>query len=123
MQSAEEYLINAIFGEGVKDVEQKCLLMIQESKFNRINRIKLLVIRLILLLLDKNNKLDFGDYLKDYSSDLASLILNCYQSAMNIEDLENFLFTLKVYNVVFKFLYNEKIPNVEYIYDFFLILK
>ena len=123
MQSAEEYLINAIFGEGIKDVEQKCLLMIQESKFNRINRIKLLVIRLILLLLDKNNKLDFGDYLKDYSSDLASLILNCYQSAMNIEDLENFLVTLKVYNVVFKFLYNEKIPNVEYIYDFFLILK
>ena len=125
MQSAEEYLINAIFGEDVKGVKEKCLLMIELMKFNQniSKKIKLLVLRLILLLLGENNKLDFGDYLKDYSTDLASLLLNCYESAMNIEGLENFLFTLKVYNVVFKFLYNDNIPNVEYIYDFFLILK
>ena len=42
---------------------------------------------------------------------------------MKIQDLENFLYNIKEYNVIFKFLYNEKISNINYIYDFFLILK
>ena len=90
---------------------------------NLSKRIKILVLKVIQLLLGEDNKLDFGAYLKEYSSIISSHLTKCYNNPMQIENLELFLYNINEYNAIFKFLYNEVIPNINYIYDFFLVLK
>ena len=119
MKIEEELLIDAILGDDVGDAKKECQIKIQTFEYsqNLSKRIKILVLKVIQLLLGEDNKLDFGVYLKEYSSIISSHLTKCYNNPMQIEN------NINEYNAIFKFLYNEVIPNINYIYDFFLVLK
>ena len=125
MKIEEELLIDAILGADVGDAKKECQIKIQTFEYSQTlsKRIKILVLKIIQLLLGEDNKLDFGVYLKEYSSIISSHLTKCYNNPMTIENLELFLYKINEYNAIFKFLYNEVFPNINYIYDFFLVLK
>ena len=77
----------------------------------------------LIKLLYMNNNLFFGDCLKGYESKIIKYMIKCYNSALFVNEFENFLGGIEKYGVIFKILSNDKISTSEYIYDFFFVLK
>ena len=80
-----------------------------------------MVVKIVKLLFD-DQTLNFGKYLDPYKKEIIAHLKDCYKSGLKIQNFENFLNTIENYGDIFKCLSNEKIANVEYIYDFFIIL-
>ena len=119
-------LIHTIFNGEIPNVPLECDLKCQELEKNKSKysswRIKIMIVNLIKLLY-MNNNLFFGDCLKGYESKIIKYMIKCYNSALFVNELEDFLKNIEKYGVILKILSNDDISAGEYIYDFFFVLK
>ena len=126
MLGTYDELIHTIFKREISNVPLECELKCKELEKNKSKysswRIKIMIVNLIKLLY-MNNNLFFGDCLKGYESEIIKYMIKCYNSALFVNELEDFLGGIEKYGVIFKILSNDKISTSEYIYDFFFVLK
>ena len=113
---SEEDLLRLIFGD-IQDIRSACYQKMRE--FNN-NKIKSSIIKIISLAYS-SGKLEFGNYLSNYKSDIINHLYECYNNEQNYTNFILYLSQIDYYNTIFKFFREVEICKNDYAYDFFKI--
>ena len=113
---SEEDLLRLIFGD-IQDIRSACYQKMRE--FNN-NKIKSSIIKIISLAYS-SGKLEFGNYLSNYKSDIINHLYECYNNEQNYTNFILYLSQIDHYNAIIKFFREVEIYKNDYAYDFFKI--
>ena len=113
---SEEDLLRLIFGD-IQDIRSACYQKMRE--FNN-NKIKSSIIKIISLAYS-SGKLEFGNYLSNYKSDIINHLYECYNNEQNYTNFILYLSQIDHYNAIIKFFREVEVYKNDYAYDFFKI--
>ena len=113
---SEEDLLKLIFGD-IQDILSACYQKMRE--FNN-NKIKSSIIKIISLAYS-SGKLEFGNYLSNYKSDIINHLYECYNNEQNYTNFILYLSQIDYYNTIIKFFREVEVYKNDYAYDFFKI--
>ena len=113
---SEEDLLRLIFGD-IQDIRSACYQKMRE--FNN-NKIKSSIIKIISLAYS-SGKLEFGNYLSNYKSDIINHLYECYNNEQNYTNFLLYLSQIDHYNAIIKFFREVEVYKNDYAYDFFKI--
>ena len=113
---SEEDLLRLIFGD-IQDIRSACYQKMRE--FNN-NKIKSSIIKIISLAYS-SGKLEFGNYLSNYKSDIINHLYECYNNEQNYTNFILYLSQIDHYNAIIKFFREVEVYKNDYAYDFIKI--
>ena len=121
---SERELINLVLGNLASfGFEYGCSLKLVEleKKAYLSSKLKIMIIKIMKLLWD-GEKFEYRKHLIEFKNIILKNLSNLYQKPLEIGEFEKNFSNIEKYGLVFKILRDSKLPNVEYILNFFEIL-